>query len=131
MGIGPPNLGPVVDSYSTPGTLRRFGPFTTNADGFRIKGPAVDTPTQGHIFPATGDIIARFELQDVAGVYAVHTTAVLRSAQPLLQLPADHWLAVVEGQLRELEVLGVGPWIGGPLGAVNYWEAALQEVVAS
>lgn len=129
MGIGPPKLAPVVASYSTPGTRRRFtGPTTTNADGYRADGAATDTATQGHIFPATGDTATRFELQDIAGMYEVHAEIELLPAAKDGSREADRWLASVAGAVRTFEVVASAPWMDGPTGASSWYAAALQEV---
>jgi hypothetical protein len=122
----------VVASYSWPGTRRRFdSPATTNADGYRVSGPYTDTPAQGHTFAATGDTATRFELQDIAGLYEVHTATELRPADRATGVAADRWLTTVSGRARVFEVVAVRPWMSGPTGAATWHAALLQEVVAS
>jgi len=126
--LGPPNMTSVVLSYSIPGTRRRFGAFATNADGMRVRGAEVDTPGLGHLFPASGDILTRFGLQDVSGLFEVHTLLELRAAEPLAQVPSDWWIALVGARLVTFEVAAAGPWLEGPAGDNTWTVAVLQEV---
>lgn len=128
MSLGPPNMSSTVQRFSTPGTRRRDAPWSTNADGFRVDGASTDTVGLGHIFPASGDLLQRFSLQDTAGLFEVHTELELRTADREAGTPADQWLAIVRGNLRTFDVVAAGPWLEGPSGANTWTVAALQEV---
>jgi hypothetical protein len=131
MGLGPPNMSATVARFSFPGTRRRAGPWTTNADGLRTRGADVDTVSEGHLFPASGDILSRFALQDVAGLYELHTPLEMRAPEREGETPPDRWVAVVQGRQRVLEVVAAGPWMEGPTGATTWNVAVLQEVSAA
>ena len=131
MPLGPPNMALTVFRFSTPGTRRSFGAWVTNGDGFPAPGSPTDTPGFGHFFPAGGDQMARFSLQDVAGLYVVRTILAMRTAERADGLPADHWLVNVRGVVREYEAVAARPWIEAPQGLNTWTEAILQEVVAS
>ena len=131
MPLGPPDLSQTVRRFSTPGTRRRFAPSTTNADGFRPRAGPVDTPSIGHLFPASGDLLQRFSLQDVAGLYEVHCEIELLAPDRASGTPADQWVASVRGVTRTFEVVAAGPWLEGPTGANTWTVAVLQEVVSA
>ena len=131
MGLGPPNMASTVARFSTPGTRRRPGAWTTNSDGFRVAGADVDTASEGHLFPASGDILARFSLQDVAGLYELHTPLEMRAPNRDAGTPADQWIATVQGRERVLSVVAAGPWLEGPAGATTWNVAVLQEVTTA
>jgi hypothetical protein len=119
----------VVLSYSTPGTRLRPGPVTTNADGMLVPGSETSTPSLGHTFPASGDLIRRFALQDVAGLYETHANIELRTAGPAGSgVLADRWQTTIRGQVRTFEVLRSAPWLEGPTGETTWHVAALQEI---
>ena len=131
MPLGPPNMAVTVFRFSTPGTRRAFGAWVTNGDGFPVPGAPTDTPGFGHFFPAGGDQLARFSLQDVAGLYIVRTVLEMQTAQREDGLPADQWLVFVRGVVREFEAVAARPWVEGPPGATTWTEAVLQEVKPS
>lgn len=131
MGLGPPNMSSTVARFSFPGTRRRPGTWTTNSDNFRVAGPDVDTVSEGHLFPASGDVLSRFSLQDVAGLYELHTPLEMRTANREAQQPADQWVYTVQGRERVLEVVAAGPWMEGPNGATTWNVAVLQEIKPS
>ena len=131
MPLGPPNLGPVVYQFSTPGVRRRPGAVAVNADGFMVAAAPVDEPALGHTFPATGDTLRRFGLQDVDGLFEVHANIELLTANTQTGTQADRWLVTIAGQPRVFEVSKSAPWLSGPDGATTWWAAALQEVQPS
>jgi hypothetical protein len=91
----------------------------------------VDTAGIGHCFPAGGDQMARFELEDVAGLYVVRTTLDMATADPAANTPPDQWLVNVRGLQRTFEVQAARPWLEGSTGATTWTEALLQEVKPS
>ena len=132
MGLGPPNLSSTVARFSFPGVRRRFDSQTVNGDGY-AEANFTDTPTQGHLFPASGELLQRFSLQDVAGLFEVHSRIELRTRDREAGTPPDQWVYQVRagGPVRTFEVVAAGPWLEGPSGANTWTVAALQEVFAS
>lgn len=131
MPLGPPDLSSTVRRFSTPGTRRRFDPSTTNADGYRAPGAATDTTGLGHTFPASGDTLTRFELQDTAGLYEVHTELELLTAKRSPSSAPDQWVVSIRGVVKTFQVVAAGPWLEGPAGANTWTVGVLQEVVAA
>jgi hypothetical protein len=129
--LGPPRLASTVTRFCFPGVRRRYTGLTTNGDGYQIKDGQTDLQTIGHVFPASGEILQRFSLQDVAGLFEVHTPTELKTADREAGTPADRWLVSIRGVQYEYEVQAAGPWLEGPAGLTEWTVAVLQQVVAA
>lgn len=125
MPIGPPDLSSTVERFSFPITRRRYGSSTTNADGMRVRGAAVDTEILAHAWDAPADVLANMpEGQIGTRVIEGHTTSSLRIADEGNDVAAD---VLIIGGLQ-YEVIQVTDWRAGPAGATAYYRFLATEV---
>lgn len=116
MPLGPPSMGSTVLSFSFPVTHRAPGAITTNAEGYQVSAAAVDTEILAHVWPAGPEIATSLPdgvaLDDVIEGCSTSELLTLGSAT------AEPSRIVVDGRVYRLFKLG--PWRGGPTGAVRY-----------
>lgn len=109
MPPGPPNTGSTVVRFALPVTRRRYGASTTNDDGLREYGEAVEVTINAHTWDAPAEVVALLPVGlQTSRTIVGHTVDEVLAGDPVTDTPPDH--LVVQGEV--FEVRSVARWTG-------------------
>lgn len=116
MGLGPPDLSSVPAAFSFPVTRRRYAAAAV-VKGRASRGAATDTPSDAHVFPATGKTLERFAAgNEDKRIVEGHSDKDWRVETG--ELPSD--VLLYDGE--QFELVDIGRWNEGPAGDPS-WKA--------
>lgn len=127
MSLGPPNLAPVVASFSFPVVRRRYAGPAVTSRGLVRETSYTDTTIQAHVHDAPADVLERvFPGQE--GVRAIQfyaSEADLRTVEDgSANAPADS--LIYRGV--EFEIVTVSEWAATGAGSRSYLEGVARQV---
>lgn len=116
-----------VKRFAVKRVRERFGPATTNADGFPVSAVASQDVILIHAHPAKGDSLARLpEGLEKTGVFQGYTPAALSLGDRTTGQRPD----VVHLLGERFQVVESSPWSGGGQGAQSWRQCLLVALPA-